>query len=402
MAQRRRNDEGSLTLRKDGLWGARVFHEGQRIAVYGKTKEEARQKLHALQRKQDQGLLLVTFQMLLKDYLVQWLENIQHRVRPKTLADYKDLVRCHLIPRLGQVRLKKLEPEHIQKAWNDMLKERRSYSLVEHCHLCLSTALNDAMRRQFIYRNPCQMVSPPRAVKKEVNPPDVNTTNRLLETARGTEYFEVLHTAFYTGMRRGELLAVRWRDVNLDMGTLSVNRSVYRAKGAQFIYQEPKTAKGRRLVDLPPESVLVLRRLRERQEADGQLQGYIVNEDTLVFSYRDGSLILPRGLTGAFVRLMRRAGLEGYRLHDARHTHAPAGRKPQGNPGKAGPRQGNYHPRHLLPSHTRTSAGGCCPIQRSLESSQGTDTSIRRIGTVIGTNLAKSKAPGPSPGAFCA
>jgi integrase len=322
MAKRRGNHEGSLTLRKDGLWVARISHEGKRIAVYGKTKEEARQKLRALQRKQDQGIPLVTSQMLLKDYLAQWLENIRHRVRPKTLADYEDLVRCHLIPRLGQGRLNKLEPEHIQRAWNDMLKEGRSPSLVEHCHLRLSKALNDAMRRQLIYRNPCQIVSPPRAIRKEVNPPDANAINRLLETARGTEYFEVLHTAFYTWMRRGELLAMRWRDVNFDMGTLSVNRSVYRAKGGQFIYQEPKTAKGRRLVDLPPESVLVLKRLRERQEADGLLQGYTVNEDTVVFRYRDGSPILPRGLTGAFVKLMRRAGLEGYRLHDARHAHA--------------------------------------------------------------------------------
>ena len=115
---------------------------------------------------------------------------------------------------------------------------------------------------------------------------------------------------------------MRWRGVNLDMAILSINRSVYRAKGAQSIYQEPKTAKGRRLVDLPPESVLVLRALRERQEADGLLQGYTVNEDTLVFRYRDGSPILPRGLSGAFTKIMRRAGLEGYRLHDARHSHA--------------------------------------------------------------------------------
>ena len=322
MAKRRGNQEGSLTLRKDGLWVARISQEGKRIAVYGKTKEEARQKLRGLQRKQEDGLPLVTSQMLMKDYLAQWLENIKHRVRPKTLADYQDLVRCHLIPRLANIHLNKLEPEHIQKAWNDMLKEGHSPSVVEHCHLRLSKALNDAMRRNLIYRNPCQMVSPPRAVRKEVAPPDAGEINRMLEVARGTEYYEVLHTAFYTGLRRGELLAVRWRDVSLDLGTLSVNRSVYRAKGGQSIIQAPKTAKGRRLVDLPPESVLVFKALRERQEADGLLQGFAVNEDTLVFRYRDGSPILPRGLTGAFTKIMLRAGLEGYRLHDTRHSHA--------------------------------------------------------------------------------
>ena len=124
--KRRGNQEGSLTLRKDGLWAARVSHEGKRIAVYGKTKEEARLKLRPLQRKQDQGLPLVTSNMSLQDYLTQWLDTITHRIRPKTLADYDAIVRCHLIPRLGHVRLGKLGPEHVQKAWNDMLREDKS------------------------------------------------------------------------------------------------------------------------------------------------------------------------------------------------------------------------------------------------------------------------------------
>ena len=98
MAKRRGNQEGSLTLRKDGLWVARVSHEGKRIAVYGKTKEEARLKLRALQRRQDQALPLVTSNLLLRDYLAQWLDTIKHRVRPKTLADYEAIVHCKVPP----------------------------------------------------------------------------------------------------------------------------------------------------------------------------------------------------------------------------------------------------------------------------------------------------------------
>ena len=108
----------------------------------------------------------------------------------------------------------------------------------------------------------------------------------------------------------------------MDMATISVSRSVYRAKGGQSLYQDTKTAKGRRLVSLAPSTVLLLRSLRERQEADGLLQEYVVNGDSPVFRYRDGSSILPRAFSGAFSKLMRRAGLEGYRLHDARHAHA--------------------------------------------------------------------------------
>ena len=98
--------------------------------------------------------------------------------------------------------------------------------------------------------------------------------------------------------------------------------SLYRAKGGQSIYQDPKTAKGRRLVALTPSSALTLRSLRERQEADGLVQGYAVNDDTPVFRYRNGSPFLPRSFSGAFTKIMHKAGLDGFRLHDARHSHA--------------------------------------------------------------------------------
>ena len=322
MATRRGNQEGSITHRKDGRWMARVSHEGRRVTVYGRTKEEARQKLRVLQRKRDNNLPLATSKMPLKDYLAQWLETIQHQVRPKTLVDYEAAIRLHISPHLGQIRLGKLEPQHVERAYSDMLKAGKSASVVRYAHLRLTKALTDAMKRQPIYRNPCQVVSPPKAFQKELYPPDAQDVHRFLEVARFTEYYEALYTAFYTGLRRGELLALTWRDVDIAMATISVAHSLYRAKGGQSIYQDPKTAKGRRLVSLTPSSALTLRSLRERQEADGLMQGYAVDEDTPVFRYRDGSPFLPRSFSGAFTKIMRKAGLEGFRLHDARHSHA--------------------------------------------------------------------------------
>ncbi len=121
MAKRRGNQEGSLTLRRDGLWAARVSQDGKRIAVYGKTKQEAITKLRALQRKQDDHLPLVTSQMLLKDYLAQWLESMKHQLRLKTVVDYEAAIRLHITPLLGQIRLGKLEPQQIDRAWNNLL-----------------------------------------------------------------------------------------------------------------------------------------------------------------------------------------------------------------------------------------------------------------------------------------
>ena len=320
--KRRGNNEGSIYQRADGRWVGTVSVEGQRISRYARTRQEATKKLRELQRTQDQGLPMVTAQMLLKDYLAQWLGSIQHRVRLRTFEGYESLIRVHVAPRLGNIVLGKLRPEHISRAWSDMLTLGKSASVIEHCHLRLSKALNDAVKRQLIYRNPCQAVSPPRVYGRELRPPSAEAVQRLLEAARDTEYYEVLHTAFYTSLRRGELLALRWGDIDLHMATASVSRTVYRAKGGQSVFTKPKTAKGKRLVSLTPSSALLLKALRERQDVDGMLLGYQVTEDSPVFRYRSGSPILPRAFSGAFGKIMRRAGLEGYRLHDARHAHA--------------------------------------------------------------------------------
>ena len=113
MPKRRGNQEGSLTLRKDGLWAERVSHEGKRIAAYGKSKEEARLKLRALLRKQEDNRPLTSSKMLMKDYMIQRLENLRYQVRPKTLVDYEGVVRLYLNPYLENIQLGKLEPAHI-------------------------------------------------------------------------------------------------------------------------------------------------------------------------------------------------------------------------------------------------------------------------------------------------
>ncbi|MFH1560071.1 MAG: site-specific integrase [Chloroflexota bacterium] len=321
-ATKRGNAEGSIYRRKDGRYAASITVDGKRHTAYAKTRAEANDKLQEFQGKQKQGIPLATSQTPLREYLEQWLEGIQNRVRPSTYEGYEIMVRVHLIPALGHIRLGKLAPEHIEGAYAAMLAEGKSAIVIEHAHLRLSKALNDAMRRQLIYRNACQAVTPPRAVRRELHPPDAQAIRRLLEAARSGEYYETLYTAFYTGLRRGELLALRWRDVDLNMGTVSVSRSLFRGKGGQSIYQDPKTAKGRRLVSLTPSTVLMLRGLRERQQGDALLRGYQVNEESLVFRYRDGAPILPRALDGAFKKIVRTTGMEDYRLHDARHAHA--------------------------------------------------------------------------------
>jgi integrase len=203
-----------------------------------------------------------------------------------------------------------------------MLASGKSPNTVRHAHLRLSKSLNDAVKRQLIHLNPCQVISPPKADRRELHPPDAEAINQLLSAARHSEYYEAIHLAFHTGMRRGEVLATRWRDTDLEMATISISRSVYQMKGGNSDYQPTKTGKGQRLVSLTPSSVLVLQNLRVQQQADALIFGYSVSPDTLVFRHRDGRPILTDSLSHAFNRLCVKAGLGSYRFHDTRHAHA--------------------------------------------------------------------------------
>jgi integrase len=320
--KRRSNQEGSFSLRRDGRWQGRISSQGTRVTVYGRTRDEARKKLRDLQRKQDLGLPLSSTHLLVKDYLQQWLALVRNRLRPKSVSDYESLVRNHLAPHLGRYPLSRLGPEHINRAWDAMLRDGTSPAMVQRCHARLTTALRDAMKLHLLVRNPAQAVTPPRAEKKAIHPPSAMDINKILRAAKDTVYYEVIHTCFHTGLRRNEALALRWRDVDLEDLTLSVGASVYRAKGGKSVYLPPKTARSRRSVALTPASARVLQDLKAQQEEDGRLLGYAVDPDSLIFRDRMGSPILPRSLTRAFTNIMKRAGLKGYRLHDTRHAHA--------------------------------------------------------------------------------
>lgn len=144
----------------------------------------------------------------------------------------------------------------------------------------------------------------------------------FLEFAKSTPYHALFYTALFTGMRRSELLALRWSDIDLILCQLYGNRTLHQLRTGEIIYRQPKTEKGRRQIALSPSTALVLKEHRETQEQLMQAQGITLNNDSLVFSQIDGKPLLPDSITHAWMKLARRSGLHGIRLHDARHTHA--------------------------------------------------------------------------------
>jgi len=151
---------------------------------------------------------------------------------------------------------------------------------------------------------------------------DEDAIHILLEAAKPTPYYTVFYLALFTGMRRSELLALRWCDLDLILGQISVNRSLHHLHDKSLIFRAPKTAKGRRTIALPPSAILVLKEHRKKQEATRLMLGTRLEESDLVFSQLDGRPLLPDTISHAWAKLIQRVGLKNIRLHDARHSHA--------------------------------------------------------------------------------
>ncbi|MDP6495788.1 MAG: site-specific integrase, partial [Dehalococcoidia bacterium] len=193
---------------------------------------------------------------------------------------------------------------------------------VLHHHRMLSEALGHGMKWGLVGRNVAQAVDPPRPVHSEMSTLDSERVRRFLEAARATVYYPMWHLDVFTGVRRSELLGLRWKDIDLDMAALSVVQVIHRLRDGRIIFQEPKTQKGRRQVALGPSAVLGLRAHRDCQQALRAALGAPLGDEDLVFSKPDGSPFLPDTVTHAFRRIADRVGLKGVRLHDLRHTHA--------------------------------------------------------------------------------
>lgn len=265
-------------------------------------------------------------QLSLTDYLKDWLDRQRHNVSAKTHERYSEIVRKHLIPALGHHRLAKLKPLHIQRAHTKALEEGRrdgkgglSALTVKHHHRVLSQALRQAVRLQLIPRNPCEAIDPPRPERKEMKVLNREDVGRLLKEVDGKALHIPVLLAVLTGMRRGEVLALRWQDVDLDRATLAVTQTLEQT-AAGLAFKPPKTARSRRKISLSPHIIDKLRRHRNRQKEQRLRAGPMFEDHDLVCSQEDGRPRNPRTLTKEFRRLTKRLGL-AVRFHDLRHTH---------------------------------------------------------------------------------
>lgn len=294
-----------------------------------RTKREAQQELAKLVADLARGTYVEPTRLTVAEYLERWLADYaKPNVAPKTFERYEGIVRNHLVPALGSVPLAKLQPLHIQEYYSRALQSGRrdrrpgnlSPTTVLHHHRLLREALGQAVRWQVIPRNPADAVEPPRPAAKELRVLTAEQVDRLLEVAKGTPLSMAILLAVATGMRRGEILALRWQDVDLEAGTISVRRALEQTR-AGLRFKEPKTAGSRRVVVLPTFAVEVLRRHRVVQAEQRLRAGPAWEDHDLVVTTPTGRPLV-NNLRRDFRTLLARAGLPPVRFHDLRHSHA--------------------------------------------------------------------------------
>jgi integrase len=329
MAKKRGNNEGSISHRRDGRWEARyTIHtvEGpKRKVLYGRTRAEVSAKLTKAMADRDGGVVFDAGGTTVGDYLDRWLsDSVRGTVRESTYSRDKYLITNHIKPALGRLKLTNLNALHLQGFYRDRLDSGLSGSTVQKMHHVLHKALAQAVKWNFIPRNPADSVKAPTPTPKEQHPLSASEARKLLETAQGDRLEALYVLAVYTGMRRGELLSLKWPDVDLENATVRVRRTLTRTdNGKRFVLGEPKTKKSRRTVRLTLRAVEALKSHRACQAEEKRKVGSLYQDQGLVFASESGSLINPSNLRQrSFIPLLNRAGLPKITFHDLRHTCA--------------------------------------------------------------------------------
>jgi len=306
----------TVDLGKDPLTGERR----QRRFTY-RTKREAERGRTEKLGEIDKGTVVDRSNQTVGELLDYWLQtHARHHVRPKTYECYEQTIRVHLKPGLGAIRLQKLTPDQVKTFYADKLNAGCGKRTVELCHRRLSQALKMAMELGLVARNVAQSVNPPRARAKEMQTWDMDQAQRFLEAASGSGYGPVWAVVLTTGMRRGKVLGLRWRDVDFERRVIHVRQAVVPVGGAVQI-GPTKNGRSRAIHGIPASVLTSLREHKAQQNELRQLLGAWPDHD-LLFTSAVGTPIQPRNLARDYDRWVKKAGVPRIRIHDQRHTNA--------------------------------------------------------------------------------
>jgi integrase len=323
---KRGNGEGSIYPHKRG--GVKVGYRGsywvdaaegpKRRYITGETREDVAEKLAKAISDRADGLVFDAGSTTTGEYLTRWLsDSVRGTVQGSTYRSYGRVVDGHLVPGVGRVKLAKLRPDHIRRLYRSMLDAGKATRTVQYAHTLLKRALAQAVMDGLIPRNAAEAVRPPKLKRDEIQPLNADQVRALLDAS--DERSRALYTvAVRTGMRPGEILALRWSDVDLEAGTVQINRALSEGE-----FSTPKTPRSRRRISLSPATVAALKAHRKRQLEERIAKAGLWEDHGLVFPSSVGTPKSQRNLNREFKNAAKRAGLpDHFKLYDLRHTCA--------------------------------------------------------------------------------
>jgi integrase len=334
MAKKKQRENGTGTVyprkNKDGkVIGYRGSYivNGKRYYVSAKTKTETEQKLRQAMTDADRGLVFDAGAQTVSEYMLHWLEDFAKTdLAPRTYHNYKLQIRTHIIPAFGTMRLSKLDTPNVQALYSAKLRDGLKPSSVRYIHAVLHRALSKAVDLRLIARNPAASADPPKVRREEITPLDTHQTRVFLDAARGEKHEALYVLSLTCGLRIGESLGLKWSDIDLEAGTLRVNRQLQRMrkegdKSGTLVFSEPKNA-SRRTIDLPQRAIEALRNHRKTQ-LEEKLRASSYEDSGFVFATSKGTPLDAQNIVNRhFKPLLKHTGLPDKRWHDLRHTCA--------------------------------------------------------------------------------
>lgn len=335
----------------------------KRVTYYGKTRKEVQEKLANALHDVQNGTFVEPTKITFAAWLDTWLEEYaKPQVRPTTFDSYEYLIRIHIKPGLGGNLLKDLQPSQIQKFYNQKLQEPKmdrrkeetrkkepdrkiellSPRTVRYMHIVIHESLEQALKEGKIIRNPAKATRPPKVEKKEASFMNMDDIARFLRDIAEDRWYTAFITVLGSGLRLGELTALKWSKIDLQKGIIVVNEAVSRVKNdaspdavgqkTKLIFQAPKTKKSIRSISLPADVVAELKSLKARQAEEKMKLGKaylgdgekhdLKQEQWFVFTWPDGRRVDPGYLTKHFLKLIRKSGIPNIHFHSLRHSYA--------------------------------------------------------------------------------
>jgi integrase len=302
-----------------GLWCQRLTINGKRRAYYGQTQGEVRDKVKVAQKDIANGTYAAPSSITVGDWLTKWLNDYKKlTLRQTTWDSYELMARQHIIPAVGDIKLSKLTTGNLQRLYNDKLKAGRaddkegglSVRTVRYIHQVLHGMLDQALKEGMIGRNVSEAVELPKEERRKIQVMDTAGVGKFLSIARSSRFYMAFLLTLGTGMRRGEVLGLKWENIDFKTNTIRIEQQVISTKDGVKLVPWTKTKTSKRIIDVPEQIMRQLQAIPVRQIGG------------LVFTNEIGGMMNPNNFVRDYKNLLKKAGLNTYSFHSLRHTFA--------------------------------------------------------------------------------